>query len=130
MEKSHQDQCEVYCYDEDKVSRVQALMASMDFQHMMKAFKVLADETRYKAAYALTLEKELCVCDVANIIGVTTATASHHLRLLRDMGFSGSRKEGKMVFYSLTDDSVRQLISAAEPLRGEKRVKKDKSAML
>ena len=50
---------------------------------------------------------------MANIIGSTTATASHHLRLLRNMGLAKYRKEGKLVFYSLKDEHVRQLVSIA-----------------
>ncbi|TRM13234.1 helix-turn-helix transcriptional regulator [Lentibacillus cibarius] len=76
-------------------------------------FKALSDATRMKIAYALTLEDELCVCDVANIIGSTTATASHHLRLLRNMKLAKYRKEGKLVFYSLADNHVHQLVSIA-----------------
>ncbi|MNW68600.1 Cadmium resistance transcriptional regulatory protein CadC [compost metagenome] len=76
-------------------------------------FKVLADETRMKIAYALCEEDELCVCDVANIIGSTMATASHHLRSLKQLGLAKYRKEGKLVFYSLEDDHVRELIRLA-----------------
>nr|WP_272495755.1 metalloregulator ArsR/SmtB family transcription factor [Bacillus pinisoli] len=78
-----------------------------------KIYKALADDTRIKVAYALCMEEELCVCDVANIIGSTTATASHHLRLLRNMGLAKYRKEGKLVFYSLDDDHVKQLVQIA-----------------
>lgn len=105
------DSCETFCYDEEKVSRIQAKIDQVSGVEMI--FKALSDATRLKIAYALTLEKELCVCDVANIIGATTATASHHLRLLRNMGLARYRKEGKMVFYSLEDDHVRQLVSIA-----------------
>lgn len=73
----------------------------------------MADDTRMKIAYALCVEQELCVCDVANIIGSSVATASHHLRLLRNMGLAKYRKEGKLVFYSLDDDHVKQLILLA-----------------
>lgn len=76
-------------------------------------FKVLSDETRLKIVYALTLEDELCVCDVAAIIGSSTAAASHHLRLLRNMGLATYRREGKMVFYRLQSPEVRQLIQEA-----------------
>lgn len=76
-------------------------------------FKALADDTRMKIAFALSQEDELCVCDVANIIGASTATASHHLRLLRNMGLAKYRKEGKLVFYSLDDDHIKQLIEMA-----------------
>lgn len=107
------DQCEVFCYDEEKVQRMKREILTENMQQMTKMFKALADDTRMKIAYALFREGELCVCDVANIIGSTTATASHHLRLLRNMGLAKHRREGKMVFYSLDDDHVGQLIELA-----------------
>ncbi|TJY42905.1 helix-turn-helix transcriptional regulator [Cohnella pontilimi] len=73
----------------------------------------LADDTRMKIAYALSKEEELCVCDVANITGSTIANVSHHLRTLKNMGLAKYRKEGKLVFYSLDDDHVKQLIMLA-----------------
>src|SRR5690625_1366508 len=76
-------------------------------------FKALSDGTRVKIGYALTLANELSVCCVANIIGSTTATASHHLRYFRNMKLAQYRKEGKLVFYSLEDGHVRQLVYIA-----------------
>lgn len=107
------DVCEIYCYDEAKVRRIKERLASVDTRRMAQIFKALADDTRMKIALALCREDELCVCDVANIIGSTVATASHHLRLLRHMGLAKHRKEGKLVFYSLDDEHVRQLILLA-----------------
>lgn len=95
------DTCDIFCFDEQKVSRVKEKLNKHYFQDMAQIFKVLADHTRLKVAYALCDEDELCVCDVANIIGSTVATVSHHLRLLRNMGIAKYRKEGKLVFYSL-----------------------------
>ncbi|MEK5400141.1 ArsR/SmtB family transcription factor [Paenibacillus sp. FSL K6-2859] len=109
----NQDTCEIFCYDEDKVNRVREKINKNDFQDMAKVFKVLADHTRLKVAYTLCDEDELCVCDVANIIGSTMATASHHLRLLRNMGIAQYRKEGKLVFYSLEDEQLKQMIRLA-----------------
>lgn len=51
--------------------------------------------------------------DVARIVGSTTATASHHLRLLKNLGLAKYRKEGKLVYYSLDDDHVKQFIKVA-----------------
>lgn len=109
--KNSHDTCEVFCYDEEKVNRIKNRVEEVSGVEFL--FKALADSTRIKIAYALTIEKELCVCDVANIIGSTTATASHHLRLLRNMGLAKYRKEGKLVFYSLADDHIHQLVSIA-----------------
>lgn len=110
--KEH-DICETTCYDEPKVNRLKQEMSGQNPQEVSKIFKALSDDTRIKIAYSLTLEEELCVCDVANIVGCTTATASHHLRLLRNMGLAKYRKEGKLVFYSLDDSHVKQLIEIA-----------------
>ncbi|GAA4717801.1 MULTISPECIES: ArsR/SmtB family transcription factor [Brevibacillus] len=107
------DTCEIYCYDESKVRRVQETLGQQDIPTMAKMFKVLADETRMKIAFALCQEDELCVCDVANIIGSSMATASHHLRMLKELGLAKYRKEGKLVFYSLEDEHVRQLVQIA-----------------
>ncbi|MGA9173880.1 MAG: metalloregulator ArsR/SmtB family transcription factor [Thermoactinomyces sp.] len=108
-----EDRCEIYCYDKEKVERVQTLLQTVNPVDTAKLFKALADPTRLKIAYALVQEGELCVCDVANIIEASLATASHHLRLLRTMGLAKYRKEGKLVFYSLDDDHVRQLVEIA-----------------
>jgi ArsR family transcriptional regulator, lead/cadmium/zinc/bismuth-responsive transcriptional repressor len=107
------DVCEVYCFDEEKVGIRKADLEQQKTLPVAQIFKALADDTRIKVAYVLSKEDELCVCDVANIVGCTTATASHHLRLLRNQGLAKYRKEGKLVFYSLDDDHVRQLIELA-----------------
>lgn len=104
------DICEVQCFDEDKVNRLKPRVA--EAEGVAKIFKALADDTRAKIIHILALEDELCVCDVAAIIGSSIANTSHHLRLLRNMGLAKYRKEGKLVFYSLDDDHVRHLISA------------------
>ncbi|MGM0715393.1 ArsR/SmtB family transcription factor [Brevibacillus parabrevis] len=109
----NEDTCDIFCYDEDKVNRVREKISKTDFQDMAQIFKVIADHTRLKVAYALCDEDELCVCDVANIIGSTMATASHHLRLLRNMGIAMYRKDGKLVFYSLVDEQFKQIIRLA-----------------
>ncbi|WP_394189479.1 ArsR/SmtB family transcription factor [Paenisporosarcina quisquiliarum] len=105
------DVCETTCFDEVVVNRVKPKIEEITGVELL--FKALSDATRLKIAYALSLETELCVCDVANIIGTSTATASHHLRYLRKMGLAKYRKEGKMVFYSLVDEHVHQLVRIA-----------------
>lgn len=109
----HDDICEVTCVDEEKVKRVKDSVKHQNTVAVAQIFKALSDDTRVKIAFSLCEEDELCVCDVANIVGCTTATASHHLRLLRNMGLAKYRKEGKLVFYSLDDDHVKQLIQIA-----------------
>lgn len=111
--KQIDDCCETFCYDEEKVNRMKSDLQNQDTLSVAKIFKALADDTRIRIAYALSQEGELCVCDVATIVGCTMATASHHVRLLRNMGLAKYRKEGKLVFYSLDDEHVKQLIELA-----------------
>ena len=120
---SQKDTCDIYCYDEAKVNRIQGKMHQEDLSSVAQLFKALADENRAKISYALCQDEELCVCDVANIIGSTVATASHHLRTLHKQGLVKYRKEGKLAFYSLDDDHVKQLIIIA--LAHKKEVKVD-----
>ena len=107
------DMCEVTCIDEEKVSRAKKDLAEQNPLEVAKVFKALSDDTRVKIAYVLSNEGELCVCDVANIVDASTATASHHLRLLKSLGIATYRKEGKLVYYSLDDAHVKQLIETA-----------------
>ncbi len=107
------DTCDIYCYDEVKVKRIQSNLQKEDITSVSQLFKALADENRAKIAYILCQNEELCVCDVANIIGSTVATASHHLRTLKNRGIVKYRKEGKLAFYSLDDEHVKQLIVVA-----------------
>ncbi|WP_075981619.1 ArsR/SmtB family transcription factor [Bacillus massilinigeriensis] len=107
------DTCEVYCFDEEKVNRLQGMLKKVDMAKMALIFKALADENRAKIVFALCQDKELCVCDIANIIGSTVATASHHLRTLHKQGIVSFRKEGKMAFYSIDDKYIMQLVHIA-----------------
>jgi len=99
--------------DDESTHRVQEELERKNIPDVAKLFKALSDETRMKIAYALTIKDELCVADVGNIVGATTATASHHLRHLKKLGLAKDRKEGKLVYYSLDDDHVKQLIEIA-----------------
>lgn len=104
------DVCEVQCFDDKKVKRLKPF--ATDSEGVAKIFKALADDTRAKIIHILSLDEELCVNDIALIIGSSIANTSHHLRLLHNMGLAKYRKEGKLVFYSLDDNHVRHLISA------------------
>ena len=78
-----------------------------------EVFKALSDETRTKIIYLLS-DQELCVCDLADILGMTLPAISHHLRLLRTMRLVKYRREGKQAFYSLDDDHIVKLIEVAK----------------
>lgn len=105
-----EDICDIYSYDEQKVNDIQRDLSGVDIKSVSQLFKVIGDENRAKIAYALCKEEELCVCDVANIIGASVATTSHHLRTLLKHSIVKFRKEGKMAFYSLDDNHIKQLI--------------------
>jgi DNA-binding transcriptional ArsR family regulator len=76
-------------------------------------FSALADRARLKILFAFQGGKELCVCDVAHVLGVSVSTASHHLRKLRDLRLLKYRNDGKMAFYSLRDSFAAQLVVQA-----------------
>lgn len=103
--------CEVTKVHPEVVDNVQKHMT--DLSGVANLFKALADETRLNIAFALTIEPEMCVCDVAAVIGSSTATASHHLRYLKERGLSKSQRKGKQIYYSLSDDHVHQLVTIA-----------------
>lgn len=71
-------------------------------------FKVFGDSTRMKIICAL-LEEELCVCDIAAITNTTQSAISHQLRVLKQAKLVKYRKEGKIVYYSLDDEHVREI---------------------
>ena len=77
--------------------------------YMAEFFKVFADSTRMKIIYAL-LEDELCVCDIASIVQTTQSAISHQLRILKQSKLVKYRKEGKIVYYSLDDDHISQIV--------------------
>ncbi len=73
-------------------------------------FKLFGDGTRIKILYAL-LESEMCVCAIAELLGMTQSAISHQLRLLKDADLVGRRREGKTIYYSLADDHVRTIVA-------------------
>lgn len=116
------DTCEIYCYDEEKVNRIQDNLQTVDISSVAQILKAIADKNRVKITYALCQDDELCVCDIANIIGVTVANASHHLRTLHKQGIVKFRKEGKLAFYSLDDEHIRQIMMIALAFKKEVKI--------
>lgn len=104
------DVCEERCIHQDTVRKVREKMLEDEvFSHVAKDFKILGDLTRVKMLFALSQE-ELCVCDLATILGLSESAISHQLRLLRDHKLVKYRREGKMAYYSLSDQHVVQLL--------------------
>ncbi|MDQ0159242.1 ArsR/SmtB family transcription factor [Alkalibacillus salilacus] len=98
---------------EEQLSHIHQTVTETATTSVTQLFKVLADPTRVKIAQALTIEDELCVCDVAAVTETSVATASHHLRTLKQHGLTKTRKHGKNSYYSLDDHHVVQLIQVA-----------------
>ncbi|WP_114570786.1 ArsR/SmtB family transcription factor [Exiguobacterium flavidum] len=109
----HAPRCETIAINQSRADEIQRELEDIPTQDIGALFKVLADPTRLRIAYALTVETELCVCDVSASVDCSIATASHHLRTLLKQGLVKYRKEGKVVYYSLDDFHVSSLITMA-----------------
>ena len=97
--------CQVFYVDEERVARVREAMLPDDFvNEVAETFKVLAHPTRVRILRALAKE-ELCVCDLAQVLGMTVSAASHQLRALRGMKLVRYRMDGKLAYYRLADPS-------------------------
>lgn len=73
-------------------------------------FKIFGDMTRVKILFSLS-ESEMCVCAIAELLGMTQSAISHQLRILKDAKLVGNRREGKTIYYFLLDDHVRTIIA-------------------
>ena len=83
-------------------------------------FKILGDSTRIKILSAL-FQSEMCVCDIAALLGMTQSAISHQLRVLKQGRLVKHRKEGKVVYYSLDDDHIKHIVDQGLTHISEKR---------
>lgn len=83
-------------------------------------FKILGDSTRIKILSAL-FQSEMCVCDIAALLGMTQSAISHQLRVLKQGRIVKHRKEGKVVYYSLDDDHIKHIVDQGLTHISEKR---------
>lgn len=99
-----EDRCDLLCLDLEKAEALRADgLPPAVAERAAAGAKALADPTRVMLAAALAATDELCVCDLAWISGRAENLVSHHVRALRAAGLASSRRDGKMVMYSLTD---------------------------
>ena len=111
MKTNDIERCGYLCVHEHTVEEVLAHMHPEETLYdLAELFKVFGDSTRIRILYAL-FEAELCVCDIAQLLGLTQSAVSHQLRVLKGAKLVKPRKEGKTVFYSLADDHVRKVIA-------------------
>ncbi len=107
----HAESCEFIHVHEEIVEKVNAQMpVEDDLDDLADFFKVFGDTTRIKILYVL-LCSEMCVCDIAQILGMTQSAISHQLRTLKQMDLVKSRRDGKTIFYSLADDHIVTILS-------------------
>ena len=112
--KTETELCESYCVHPEKLELVEGHMPPEDeLADMAELFKVFGDSTRIKILYILS-ESELCVCDIAQLLGMTQPAISYQLKVLKQAKLVRSRREGKTVFYALADEHVETIIGMAK----------------
>ena len=110
-----EDRYNVECCDfihahEEIVERVRQELPDEDTLYdLSELFRIFGDSTRVRILYVL-FEEEMCVCDIAQLLGMTQSAISHQLRALKNARLVKSRREGKTVFYALDDDHVRSIL--------------------
>lgn len=103
------ERCDCDVIHEEIVNRVRAEMpAEEKLYDLAELFKIFGDSTRIKILWALD-ESEMCVCDLAFLLNMTQSAISHQLRVLKQADLVKSRRDGKIVFYSLIDEHVKQI---------------------
>ncbi len=105
------DRCDVNCIHEEAVAEVRGVMINTDVVNSLaELFKALGDPTRVKILFAV-MNRELCVCDIAAVIGSSESAVSHQLRILRSLKLIKFRRDGKVLYYSLADAHVERLFA-------------------
>ena len=113
VDKDNNIVCEVTFIDEKKVKTVKKKLPNNSLiNELSETFKSLSDFTRLKILLSLA-EDELCVCDIAALTEVSVSAISHQLRLLKNNRLVSHRKEGKMVYYSLDDEHINNIVNEA-----------------
>lgn len=98
--------CKVICFDIEKVNEVKkSLPTEKEFEELTKLYAALGNITRLKIIFALA-KGELCVCDIANVLGLSIPATSHQLKYLYERKLLKYRNDGKMVYYSLNSKDL------------------------
>lgn len=107
------ENCDCDVIHSEIVDQVRVKMPETEVLYKLaELFKVFSDSTRVKILWAL-YESELCVCDISVLLNMTQSAISHQLRVLKQVNLVKFRREGKIVFYSLSDDHVQQIFNQA-----------------
>ena len=109
--KKRDDRCEMTLIHEDVIAGLREHTVDKETAGLLaETFKALGDLTRIKIIDALS-KTELCVCDIACLLGMSQSAISHQLRVLRSLKLVKNRKEGKVVYYSLDDEHIVNLFN-------------------
>ena len=102
--------CDCEVIHEDVVQRVKNTLETDNvITDLADFFKIFSDSTRIKILLALD-KSELCVCDIASILNMTISAVSHQLKILRDSNLVKTERQGKVIYYSLSDDHVKEVL--------------------
>ncbi|WP_457575020.1 metalloregulator ArsR/SmtB family transcription factor [Desulfolithobacter sp.] len=112
-EKGGADRCGCRCIHQDRIDAAREKSLEEDMLHqMVQLFKAMGDSSRLKILWALQYG-EMCVCDLAVLLGISESAVSHQLRQLRHLHLVVNRREGPILYYRLDDDHVNQLMAVA-----------------
>lgn len=104
--------CDCTVVHEDVVKAVrEEMLPDRIYERSAAFFKIFGDTTRIRIIAAIDC-REMCVCDIANLLGMTKSAVSHQLALLRGADVVKCRRDGKTVYYSLSDDHVRGILES------------------
>ena len=111
MPKMEIECCDTVVVHEDVIEKIQQTMPEeATLKELADFYKVFGDFTRVRILYVL-LQQEVCVCDLAAILGMTQSAVSHQLRVLKQAQLVKNRREGKTVFYSLADNHIQTILN-------------------
>ncbi len=105
---SYENTCDVICVHEDKVNNALSFLEDDKSKKLLNILEKICDEKKLKIILSLIKEDELCVCDISLILKMSVASTSHHLRLLYKNEVLDFYKDGKMAYYFIKDDEIRE----------------------
>lgn len=113
IDKINDEKCEVTLIHEDNVKKaINKLPNDELIADLSDMFKIFGDQTRVKILMALE-SGELCVCDIAAVMDMSQSAISHQLRVLKQSNIVKTRRQGKVVYYSISDDHVKEIFDIA-----------------
>lgn len=113
IDKFNDEKCEVTLIHEDNVKKaINELPNDELIADLSDMFKIFGDQTRVKILMALE-SGELCVCDIAAVMNMSQSAISHQLRVLKQSNIVKTRRQGKVVYYSISDDHVKEIFDIA-----------------